>query len=81
MNIEIKKITKDERDFYEVKTPIEVVSQNWDSIEVYWEPKIMEMYDLEWRKRLLEKMIEDHSNELAEVNNIISKIKKLWAMK
>ena len=81
MSIEIKKITKDDRDFFEIRKSKEIENVNWWFIEVFWEPQILEMYDLEWKKRLLEKMIESQTEELNEINIIINKIKELWQTK
>jgi hypothetical protein len=81
MEIDIKKIKQKDLDFFEVRKVKELQDKNGDFIEVYSEPQIMDITDLEGRKRVLEKMIEEQSSELAEVNNIINKIKLLNKIK
>lgn len=75
--IEINKTTKYDREFFEVKTIEQAKTLDGSSVEIYGEPQLLEVVDLEGRKRVLEKMIAEHQEELSQVNNILKGIKDI----
>jgi len=75
--MEIKKTTKYNRDFFEVKKKRQVETINGDLVEIYDEPQLLEVVDLEGRKRVLEKMIAEHQEELSQINDILKGIKDI----
>lgn len=75
--MDIKKITKDERDFFEVKTSEQKKTVDGKTVEIYSELQILEVVDLEGRKRMLEKMISEHQAELDEIKKILTGIKNI----
>ena len=75
--MEIKKTTKHNRDFFEVKKKRQVETINGDLVEIYDEPQLLEVVDLEGRKRVLEKMIAEHQEELSQINDILKGIKDI----